>query len=243
MSSYCLLISSCDAYRDLHNHLIESLVNFTPEELDKYILTETYSQETNCPSVKYLHCKTTSISWSSMMSDALITLKDRYSHVIVTFDDFFLVKKVSKVALDHVFNDLVNHDADCIKLIAKPTGSKYDVNYSIVRAEAPYRHTCVWAFWKINTLIKLLSKNYSPWEFEYNSPSDWHGGKILVVRKSIVKAINAVVKGKKTHEYARFEKVYGVNDLREKMSWKEIFFRRVKRILHQIKHKRWNIFS
>jgi hypothetical protein len=192
-----LLVISCDAYSDLWPIFIRQFEKHWPDcPFDKYISTNFLSAEsasfTDIPIGD-------DITWSNGLRKALDVLKDHYEFVLVTLEDLILVEKVENQTFNRIVKGFHKMDGNYIKFIRKPRPVKMIDNesFGIIPPKSLYRPTCVYALWRIETLVSLLRNKENAWEFErYGSiRSDKIDG-FYVVRKDFFKVANTIVKGK-----------------------------------------------
>lgn len=89
-------------------------------------------------------------------------------------------------------------DGNYLKFIRSPKPTnKFNSLFGEIKPGSLYRPTCVYALWKIETLIELLREEENAWEFERfgSVRSDNYPG-FYVVYKDFFNMINTVVQGK-----------------------------------------------
>jgi hypothetical protein len=138
--------------------------------------------------------------WDLNLKEGLKILQNEYGIIdaLFTFDDLLLKGVDDLVSLTDAFN-LIRSNAEIasIKLSHPHLGYKnYNSNYRYV-LKKKYYTTLVYSIWKIPILFEILEARFDPWSFEregykYLKPSYI----ILTSKKSIIKYINTIVKGK-----------------------------------------------
>lgn len=115
---------------------------------------------------KYINCGE-DISFSKSLIDYLKSIDDEY--FILMLDDFMILEKVDNDKIEKAFNFIRSHDGVYLRLVPNPKGEiKIDSDFSKIDVQSyvPYVTSLQMTIWKKDFLIKLLSYDFSPWEFE-----------------------------------------------------------------------------
>jgi hypothetical protein len=190
------LVLSCDKYSDLWEPFAQLFERYWPDcPFDKYFASNQISfDKYGFQSILMGEDKT----WSSGLQTALLQLKDKYNYVLITLEDLFLIEKVNTSYINDCVKEFVEKDGNYLRLFTREKIHKGEGKY--INAIAPnthYRHNCVYAMWKIETLLNVLLPTENAWEFE----------KIGVQRTAVMNGFyysdknafifcNAVIKGK-----------------------------------------------
>lgn len=192
-----LLVISCDAYSDLWSIFIRQFEKNWPDcPFDKYISTNFLSA--NSASFTDIPVGD-DISWSDGLYKALDAIKDKYEFVLVALEDLVLIEKVDNQKFNKIIKGFHKIDGNYIKFIRKPRPVKMIDNeyFGIIPPKSLYRPTCVYALWRIETLISLLRTTENAWEFErYGSIRSDEIDGFYAVRRDFFRVANTIVKGK-----------------------------------------------
>ena len=111
-----MLILSCDSFSDLWDGHIKSLnINWPNRDFKTYIVSE--SNPIGFSGVDVICCGK-NLEWSERLLYALTFVKTEY--VLLTLDDYFLVKKIDTELFDYYFNFVKEHDLDYFRLYKRP---------------------------------------------------------------------------------------------------------------------------
>ena len=191
-----LIVLSCDAYSDLWPIFINQFeINWRDCPYDKYISTNHLNSGSNSfQDLKIGEDK----SWSDGVRKALTQLKDKYEYALITLEDSVLVEKVDNNKFNEILTEFVKLNGNYLKFIKKPSPTnRFNSYFGEIKPGSLYRPTCVYALWKIETLLSLLDENENAWEFERfgSIRSDKYPG-FYVVYEDFFKILNTIVKGK-----------------------------------------------
>jgi len=227
-----LVVLSCDNYSDLWSIFIEQFEKSWPDcPYDKYISTNFISAGSNTfQDIKIGK----DYSWSDGVIKTLNKIKNQYEYVLITLEDLILIEKVDNEKFQAIVKEFMNLDGNYLKFIRKPRPTnKFNNYFGEIKPGSLYRPTCVYAIWKIETLLELLNKNENAWEFERFGAvrSDKYDG-FYVVYKDFFKFSNTVVKGKWVpKEKKKFEKLNYKFDKKRKTLTKTLAMKLTIRIL------------
>jgi len=191
-----LLVLSCDSYSDLWPQMIKSFDNYWIDcPYDKYFVT-------NFKSIPKSTFNQISVgkdkSWSHGLIIALNKIKHEYNYVLLTLEDLPLVKSVDTEKFKQITTEFYKTNGNYLKFIRKPRPTKkYNKYFGIIEPGSLYRPTCVYALWKIETLLSLLKEEENAWQFErFGAIRSDKIDKFFVVYTNFFSVINTVVKGK-----------------------------------------------
>jgi hypothetical protein len=198
MTNYkvAFLVLSCDKYSDLWNPFAQLFERYWPDcPFDKYFASN------QVPFNKYGFLPVLmgeDKTWSSGLQTALFQLKDKYDYVLITLEDVMITDKVDTLFVASCIRECINRDGNYLKMYKKTKFPKSQEPYiEESRQNIPYRHNCVYALWKIETLLNVLVPDENAWEFEKIGAkrTATMNGFYCVVHNAFVLA-NTVVKGK-----------------------------------------------
>ncbi|MBN2286921.1 MAG: hypothetical protein JXQ26_09735 [Tissierellales bacterium] len=191
-----LVVLSCDSYSDLWPIFIKQFEKeWSNCPFDKYISTNFLSA--NSDSFKDIRIGEDN-SWSDGVIKTLSRLKERYEYALITLEDLVLMEKVDNAEFTIMVETFKKLDGNYLKFIRKPRPTnKVNSLFGEIKPGSLYRPTCVYAIWKIETLLKLLVDAENAWQFERfgSIRSDKYDG-FYVVYEDFFKVSNTVVKGK-----------------------------------------------
>ena len=169
MIDLSVIITSCDKYSHLLEHFTKRFDRYW-EPGDKYPkFTTTETVKLDLPG--YTPIVTDEVNWSNSLLKALDQIETPYTFLI--FDDFFLVRTLSKedinrglrILKENNFDKYVFHYPHVVfegKLDPTSFGSKI---YKVQQG-AEYIMTVQPGIWNTEFLKKCLKRGESPWQFE-----------------------------------------------------------------------------
>lgn len=107
------------------------------------------------------------ISFSKSLIDYLKSIDDEY--FILMLDDFVLLEDVDCEKIQRAFEFIKSNNGVYLRLTPNPKGDiQIDNDFSKIDVTScvPYVTSLQMAIWKKEFLLKLLSYDFSPWEFE-----------------------------------------------------------------------------
>lgn len=220
VNKVAVVVLSCDNYSDLWPIFIEQFENNWPDcPFDKYISTNFLSAKSD--SFKDIKIGKDN-SWSDGVFKTLNALKEKYEYALITLEDLMLIEKVNNEQFNYIASEFLKIDGNYLKFIRSPKPTnKFNSLFGEIKPGSLYRPTCVYALWKIQTLIDLLRVEENAWEFERFGAvrSDKYNG-FYVVYQDFFKMLNTVVKGKWVPKERGVIKDLGhdINDSRETLS-------------------------
>ncbi len=170
-SSYCLVVSSCDAYDDCWTPFFTLLAKYwQPFEHSIYLNTETQAftfphLDIRCPRVELSAGR--KLAWS----DRLLRCLDRIPYDIVLYlqEDYFINDTVDVAMIDRLARLMQRDRISHISLVRgrRPgTPSQYEFIDQIDR-RAQYRISAQAGLWRLSALKSYLRRHESVWELEW----------------------------------------------------------------------------
>jgi hypothetical protein len=164
-SNIAFLVLSCDKYSDLWEPYTQLFNRYWADcPYDKYFATNQIPfDKYDFKSILMGEDKT----WSQGLAVALSELKNQYDYVLITLEDLFLIEKIDTSYITDCINEFVEKNGNYLRLFTRTKihkGGGKHIN-TIVQ-NLPYRHNCVYAMWKIETLSNVLLPSENAWEFE-----------------------------------------------------------------------------
>ena len=107
------------------------------------------------------------ISFSKSLMSYLESIDDEY--FILMLDDFVILEVVDNDKIEKAFEFIKSNNGVYLRLVPNPKGDlRIDNDFSKigVKSYVPYVTSLQMAIWKKEFLMKLLSYDFSPWEFE-----------------------------------------------------------------------------
>lgn len=134
-------------------------------------------------------------SWSDNIFKSLSLLDEEY--VLLTFDDLFPMARVDTRSIANYFQTLHVNDMSYLGLHPSPKPTeRIDSRFGRVKEGALYRASTVWSMWKKETLIALLDRTESAWQFERNGSVRSAGDPYYYrTYQEVIPYKNAVIKG------------------------------------------------
>jgi hypothetical protein len=159
------LVLSCDKYSDLWTPFAQLFERYWPDcPFDKYFASN------QIPFDKYEFqpiLMGEDKTWSSGLISVLNQLKGKYKYVFITLEDVMIMDTVDTRFVTSCINECINRDGNYLKMYKKTIFQKSTKPYiEETRYNIPYRHNCVYALWKIETLLNMLVPEENAWEFE-----------------------------------------------------------------------------
>jgi hypothetical protein len=161
-----IYVCTCDNYKDLWPGFFHCLEKHWPDNPFRVYLganAQAYFGDLDVVSMR----SDITLSWSGVLRYQLGQIHTKY--VIVLLEDFFLRDDVSTEWIIDLLGFAKQRDAAMVRLIPRPAPKSGGLDYPYV-AEMPhafpYRICTQAAIWNRETLIALLAKSESIWEFE-----------------------------------------------------------------------------
>jgi hypothetical protein len=208
---FAVLVSSCDAYRDLWPPFFELLFRHWPA----------------VPTPVHLGCEQAGFAdprveclalppgnWSTRLAAMLERVPADY--VLLLLEDYLLRGPARAEAIHRLAGEMEARGADCLRLYPCPgPDDDGDGEIGVIARGAPFRVSLQAALWRRSALAALLVPGESPWEFERagSRRSDASGGAFLSVRRGrepIDYFCTAVRRGRWLRDGVRFARGQGV---------------------------------
>jgi len=188
-----LMVVSCDSYSDVWPYFFDNFFNFWQNcPLEIYLL----SNNKTFSSTKINQMKIGSdVSWSDNLINGLKNLNNNY--VLLLIDDLIINRRVSNNYFNNI-SDWVNiNNPNYLKL--KKT--RYSINNDSLSCKIPkfslYKTSVLPSIWKVETLIRLLKKGESAWDFEIaGTKRAFSYDNFFSLRKDFIYYENSIIKGK-----------------------------------------------
>jgi len=161
-----VLVISCDNYSDLWDPCIRIFNEYWPDcTYDKYIMTNNKSFESG--GFKNIMVGDDK-SWSHGLKLALDKLRLDYDYVYTLLEDYYFVERIDNKYTIDMFTTFTNMNGNFLSLFKlpsqlQPCGNSY---FGELENNIPYRQSCVFTVWKIDTLYDILDDRENAWEFE-----------------------------------------------------------------------------
>lgn len=165
MDDLALLVVSCDKYSDLWDIfwiLIEKYWNDCT--LTKYLGTNYFNYAKN-------NVRTIQVgedrSWAENVRKMLEQVQENY--VVMMLEDFFIDRRIINEKIKILYDHMVIHGYDCLRLEPSPPPIKVDnknLRIGKLIPGSPYYVDTQPAIWKKSVLLELLVEGYSAWDFE-----------------------------------------------------------------------------
>jgi hypothetical protein len=197
MRKIALLVLSCDWYSDLWESYAVLFNRFWPDcPYDKYLASNTIVFNSHGFNSILMGPDET---WSHGVKIALSQLKDKYVYVFTTLEDAPFVNKIDNNFVINALNSFIADDGNFLRMfmVIKPRIKPINKYYGEIENNIPYRQTCTYAAWKIETLNEILDDNESAWDFErIGVKRGYKYDKFYSIYKNQFELINLVIKGK-----------------------------------------------
>ena len=201
------MVLSCDRYSDLWESYGLLFNRFWPDcPYDKYLASNTI--EFNSHGFKPILMGPDE-TWSRGVKLALSQLKDNYDYVFTTLEDAPIVDEVDNNAIVKIFDSFMADGGNFLRayMVIRPKIKPINQYYGELENNKPYRQTCAYAVWKINTLSKILDDKESAWDFErIGVKRGFKYDKFYCIYKNQFKLINMVIRGKMVRKSYRKHK-------------------------------------
>ncbi len=166
-----VLILSCDKYADLWKPFFLFFDKYWKDcRFNVYLGTNRKSFEHKNVKQIFSNRETT---WSDELEVILKQIPEEY--IVIMLEDYFIYKNVDSEEIKSLIRIMEEKNSAFLRLGAFPL--KYDALWpnealpghpkiGVIEKGAKYRLNLQTAIWKKDILLKLLSKDESPWEFE-----------------------------------------------------------------------------
>ncbi len=237
MNKYSVLVSSCDAYKDLWDPFFYFLNNNWPELKDKEIVLNTEKEKYTYKNLKILtfsfDVSKEEYTWSKRLKLHLEKIEKEY--VLLLLDDFFVESEV----LDEKINFCVNEmekDKNIVHFGFVPTlwenidDNRY-CDFELRKRNSPFRVNTQAGLWRRSEIIALIREHESPWDFEVFASirSRLRKGKYYVAKSGEKQVFNydwfnggAVHRGKWTESAVKLLNKHNINIDLEKRGFDDL---------------------
>jgi hypothetical protein len=192
-----ILVLSCDKYSDLWEPYALLFNRFWPDcPYDKYLASN--SIEFHSHGFKPILMGPDE-SWSYGVKVALAQLKGQYDYVFTTLEDCPIKAEVDTALIVKAFDSVMLSGGDFLRtvMLIRPKLMYINQYYGAVENNTPYRQTCVYSLWKIDTLNQILDDKESAWDFErIGVKRGFKFDQFYCVHQNQFNLIHLVVKGK-----------------------------------------------
>jgi hypothetical protein len=173
-ASVVLLVNSTDSFAETWGPFFHLISDYWPRPLPRIVLnTETLDfafpgMTIVAARVAVLGESAANLTWSECLARCLADIETPY--VLYMQDDFFLYGRVNGVVIDEVVREMARGQLDCVRLLEcegagpwAPSGSPllWDVDPS-----SKYLVSLQAAVWRRESMLALLRKHESAWQFE-----------------------------------------------------------------------------
>jgi len=224
MNNTALIVMSTDSYSDVWGVIFHTIKkNWNNIQFDTILITETKQPEIEGVTV----INSPGHHWSEVLFNALELLP--YEYVILMLDDMLVIMEVDNDVIISAVN-FISSDENiaCITLggndQTRITEHCSHQNYSIVADDSPFRVTTSPSLWRRKSLMHLIDKNESPWQFEINGTKRSRGGSYRFYNTD-KKAINtfstwladtAIIRGKWQYSALKYIRSIGYDLVRSR---------------------------
>lgn len=190
--NYNILVNTTDSFEDCWLPFFMLFKRYWPEYHGKIYLN-TESKEFTFEGLDIVSVKNGLINkpWSQCLQYALEFIEKE--NIIYMQEDYFLHSEVNNSLVEFYFKKFKENDFDCLHLTDQCTSGPFNKDTSIkgiweIKKGAPYRLSTQAAFWKKESLLKLIRKWESGWQFEHygNKRSNYILGKMMCVAQDEV---------------------------------------------------------
>ena len=167
---FSILVNTTDSFSDCWEPFFRLFKFYWPNYSGKiYLNTETKNfifEDLNIISIKN---NIKDKSWSKCLFYAVNMIEE--DTFIYMQEDYFLKDMVNDKKIKELYRKYKKYDLDCLHLTDQCTSGpfkefKKDEDLLIIHEKAPYRISTQAAFWKKNTILKVLRPWESGWDFE-----------------------------------------------------------------------------
>lgn len=165
-----ILVSSCDNYDDLWKPFINSFKRNWPDcNYKKYFITE--KKDLFDKDFVNIKCGINK-NWTDRLQYALSNIDDDF--IILILEDFFFRSPIDNHQVHYFVNYIKKNNLNMVRLVKRPKGTLFNSKHKLlmeIQRKDLYRVSTQGSIWKRKTLLNLLKKNESIWEFEINGTS------------------------------------------------------------------------
>ncbi len=190
MKNYCILINSCDAYKDAWPFFFYLLKQNWQGEMPRiYMNTETFTASADGFDIVTLNSDP-SLGWGERLISSLERIPEDY--VLMMLEDFYYENPIDIKTIDQCCEALVNNP-DILSFQLKPCdevahgnslekGERFS-GFSIRKKFGGYILAAIPTLWRKTDLMKLTNNKDTPWEWEFfGTRRTWLYGKKVYCR-------------------------------------------------------------
>lgn len=166
-----ILVNTTDNFEDCWIPFFTLFVKNYPNFKGKIFLN-TELKEFTFPDLNIISIKNklTNKSWSECLNYALNAIQE--DNILYLQDDYFISDKINEQKVIQFYNLFVKYKMDCLHLTDQCTPGPFVKNTEIdevweIKTGAEYRLSTQAAFWKKESLQKLIVKWENGWQFEH----------------------------------------------------------------------------
>ena len=165
---FSILINTTDSFSDCWLPFFKLFKIYWPEYKGKiYLNTETKSFE--YPGLNIISVKNNLVHqpWSKCLMNAVNKIEEDF--FIYMQEDYFFHNSVKHKEIIDFFQKFKKYNLDCLHLTDQCTQGpfkKYKDDIFLIDKNAPYRASTQAAFWKKDSILKILRPWESGWDFE-----------------------------------------------------------------------------
>jgi len=170
-SSFSILVNTTDNFEDCWIPFFTLFKKYWPE-FNGLIYLNTENKDFTFDNLNIISIKNNASksSWSECLRYALNYINEE--HILYLQEDYFLKSEVDSNAIDSFFQLFSNNNFDCLHLTDQSTPGPFIKNTGIkgvweVSKGANYRLSTQAAFWKKDSLLKLIQNWENGWQFEH----------------------------------------------------------------------------
>jgi hypothetical protein len=159
-----IVIPSCDKYSDLWQSFFFFFDKYWPDcPYPVYLLTNNLRYDDRVITLQLGQ----DITWSANLKKALDTIENQ--RILILLEDYFLMERVNGELINHYDTIMQREKIAYIRLVPEPPpdmDSPIDDRLGIINNGSAYRTSLQAAIWDRDSLIHILERTGSPWEFE-----------------------------------------------------------------------------
>jgi hypothetical protein len=163
--SCAVLVPSCDPYSDLWKPFFTLFFRFW-DSCPYPIFLGSNKLSFDHPRVKMVFSDQ-GINWSNRVREQI--KKTEAEYIILFLEDFFLQSKIQQEDIDYCLSFLIRENGHCIRMIRWPGPTNHiqgNNKIGSIKTGTPYRVSTQVAIWKKSSLLELMQRDESIWQFE-----------------------------------------------------------------------------
>jgi len=169
--NFSILVNTTDSFEDCWHPLFKLFKQYWPEYNGKiYLNTETKEYHYSGLNIISIQNGLTGKPWSQCLKHALEFIDEE--HILYMQEDYFLHSSVNNLLVKEFLDKFKTNNLDCLHLTDQCTSGPFNKNTCIenvweIEKRANYRLSTQAAFWRKDSLIKLIRNWESAWQFEH----------------------------------------------------------------------------